>query len=110
MAISITLLLLWFRSHQQTQALLLEAACLATTNTVIPANLKNLGLEHKRRIITVEILNPTELAIAKSKFAKHFMSLAPETINKLVYKEARDILAQQLPSFGVIAEVKVHVT
>jgi hypothetical protein len=110
MAISITLLLLWLRSHRQTQALLLEAASLATTNTVIPANLKNLGLGHKRRIITVEILNTTELAIAKSKFAKHFMGLAPDTINKLVYKEARDILAQQLPSFDVKAEVKVHVT
>jgi hypothetical protein len=110
MAISITLLLLWLRSHQQTQTLLLEAAFLASNNSVIPANLKNLGLEHKKRLITVEILNPTELAIAKSKFAKHFMGLAPDTINKLVYKEARDILAQQLPSFGVEAEVKVHVT
>jgi hypothetical protein len=110
MAISITLLLLWLRSHQKTQTLLLEAAFLASNNSVIPAHLKNLGLEHKKRLITVEILNPTELAIAKSKFAKHFMGLAPDTINKLVYKEARDILAQQLPSFGVEAEVKVHVT
>lgn len=109
-AISITLLLLWLRSHQQTQALLLEAASLATANTVIPANLNKLVMEHKKRVITVEILNPTELAIAKSKFAKHLMSLAPDTINKLVYKEAREILAQQLPTFGVNAEVKIHVT
>jgi hypothetical protein len=109
-AISITLLLLWLRSHQQTQALLLEAASLATTNAVIPDNLTNLVLEHKKRLITVEILNPTELAIAKSKFAKHLMALAPDTINKLVYKEAREILAQQLPTFGVKAEVKIHVT
>jgi hypothetical protein len=85
-------------------------ASLATSNNVIPANVKNLVLEHKKRIITVEILNPTELAIAKSKFAKHLMGLAPDTINKLVYKEARDILAQQLPTFGVNAEVKIHVT
>jgi hypothetical protein len=110
MAISITLLLLWLRSHQQTQALLLEVASLATSNNVIPANVKNLTLEHKKRIITVEILNPTELAIAKSKFAKHLIGLAPDTINKLVYKEAREILAQQLPTFGVNAEVKIHVT
>lgn len=110
MAISITLLLLWLRSHQQTQALLLEVASLASAKTVIPANLNNLVMEHKKRVITVEILNPTELAIAKSKFAKHLMGLAPDTINKLVYKEAREILAQQLPTFGVDAEVKVHVT
>jgi hypothetical protein len=110
MAISITLLLLWLRSHQQTQALLLEVASLASAKTVIPANLSNLVMEHKKRVITVEILNPTELAIAKSKFAKHLMGLAPDTINKLVYKEAREILAQQLPTFGVDAEVKVHVT
>jgi hypothetical protein len=110
MAISVTLLLLWLRSHQQTQALLLEVASLASAKTVIPANLNNLVMEHKKRVITVEILNPTELAIAKSKFAKHLMGLAPDTINKLVYKEAREILAQQLPTFGVNAEVKVHVT
>ena len=110
MAISVTLLLLWLRSHQQTYALLLEVASLASAKTVIPANLSNLVMEHKKRVITVEILNPTELAIAKSKFAKHLMGLAPDTINKLVYKEAREILAQQLPTFGVDAEVKVHVT
>ncbi len=109
-AISVTLLLLWLRSHQQTQTLLLEAASLASANTVIPANLSNLVMERKKRIITVEILNPTELAIAKTKFAKPLIGLAPDTINKLVYKEARDILAQQLPTFGVNAEVKIHVT
>ena len=106
-AVSITLLLLWLRSHRQTQALQLEAAALATTAT--PANLSNLSMEHKKRIITVEILNPTDLAVAKSKFAKPLIRLAPDTIDKMVYKEARDILAKQLPTFGVNAEVKVHV-
>lgn len=109
-AVSITLLVLWLRSHQHTQALLLEAASLGTTNTVIPANLSNLIMERKKRVITVEILNPTELAIAKTKLAKPLMGVAPDTINKLVYKEARDILAEQLPTFGVNADVKVHVT
>jgi hypothetical protein len=110
MAISITLLLLWLRGREQSQALLLEAAALAADNAVIPAKLHKLLIEQNKRIITVEILNPTELAIAKTALAKPFVGLAPDTINKLVYKEARDIIAKQLPSFGVNAEVKIHVT
>ena len=110
MAISAALLLLWQRSRQQTQALLSEAAALAANSSVTPANLSKLLIEKNKRIITVEILNPTELAIAKTPLAKPFVGLAPDTINKLVYKEARDIIADQLPSFGVNAEVKIHVT
>lgn len=110
MAVSVALLLLWQRSHQQTQALLLETAALATNNSVMPAKLSKLLMERNKRIITVEILNPTELAIAKTALAKPFVGIAPDTINKLVYKEARDIIADQLPSFGVNAEVKIHVT
>jgi hypothetical protein len=110
MAISVALLLLWQRSRQQTQALLTEAAALASDNSVIPVKLSKLLMEQNKRIITVEILNPTELAIAKTALAKPFVNLAPGTINKLVYKEARDIIAEQLPSFGVNAEVKIHVT
>lgn len=110
MAVSVALLLLWQRSHQQTQALLLETAALATNNSVMPAKLSKLLMERNKRIITVEILNPTELAIAKTALAKPFVGIAPDTINTLVYKEARDIIADQLPSFGVNAEVKIHVT
>lgn len=110
MAISVALLLLWQRSRQQTQDLLLETAALATDNTIVPARLSKLLMEQNKRIITVEILNPTELAIAKTVLAKPFVGLAPDTINKLVYKEARDIIAEQLPTFGVNAEVKIHVT
>lgn len=109
-AISGTLLFLWLRSHQHTQALLLEATSLGAVNTVIPANLNNIIMARKKRIITVEILNPTELAIAKTKLAKPFIGVAPDTINKLVYKEARDILAKQLITFGVNADVNIHVT
>ena len=107
--ISVVLLLLWLRSLQQTQALL-EAATLTSDDTLIPAILKKSVIAQQKRIITVEILNPTELAIAKSKFAKPLIGLAPDTINKRVYKEARDILAQQLPTFGVNATVSIHVT
>jgi hypothetical protein len=109
-AASITLLLLWLRSRQQTQALLLEVAALTSANKVIPADLNNIVMEHKKRVITVEILNPIELAVAKSAFVTPLMGMSPDTINKFVYKEARDIIAKQLPDFGVNAEVKIHVT
>jgi hypothetical protein len=106
---SITLLLLWLRSRQQTEALQLELAAMATADNIIPANLNNLVMEHKKRVITIEILNPIELAVAKTVFAKALVGMSPETINKLVYKEARDLVAQKLPDFGVNAEVKIHV-
>ncbi len=110
MAISAALLLLWRRSRLQTEILLSQTSALASDNSIIPANLSKLLVEKNKRIITVEILNPTELAIAKTPLAKPFVGMAPDTINKLVYKEAREIIAEQLPSFGVNAEVKIHVT
>lgn len=108
-AISIVLLLLWLRSRKQTQTLLLEASALATASEVIPANLNKLVLDHKKRVITVEILNPIELAVSKTVFARPLVGMSPEAINKIVYRQARDIVAQQLPGFGVTAEVKIHV-
>lgn len=108
-AISIVLLLLWLRSRQQTQALQQEAAALAAASEIIPADLNKLVLDHKKRVITVEILNPIELAVAKTVFARPLVGMSPGAINKLVYNEARDIIAKQLPDFGVNAEVKVHV-
>lgn len=108
-AISITLLLLWIRSRQQTEALRLELAAMAAADNVIPANLNNLVMNHKKRVITIEILNPVELAVAKTVFAKALVGMSPEAINVLVYREARDLVAEKLLDFNVNAEVKIHV-
>lgn len=106
--VSLVLLLLWLRSRKQTQALALEAEALQQASQAIPADLQALMGQQNKRLITVEILNPIELATAKTVFAKPLAGMSPGAINKLVYKEARDIIAQQLPEFGVKAEVSVH--
>lgn len=102
------LLVMWKRSKQQTEALRLESAALQAASNAIPADLDKLLGDQNKRVITVEILNPIELATAKTAFAKPLAGMSPGTINKLVYSEARDIIAQQLPEFGVKAEVNIH--
>lgn len=106
--VSITLFLLWQRSAKQTQALAAEALGLQQASNAIPVDLDKLLGNQNKRIITVEILNPIELATAKTAFAKPLAGMSPGVINKLVYSQARDIIAKQLPDFGVKAEVKVR--
>lgn len=106
--VSLLLFVLWQRSQRQSRALQQETAGLQAASNALPADLNKLLGEQNKRFITVEILNPVELAVNKTFLAKPLVGLLPNTINKLVYAEARDIIAQQLPDFGVKAEVKVH--
>lgn len=106
--LSLVLFLLWQRSAKQTKALVAETEALQQASNAIPADLDALLGEQGKKLITVEILNPIELATAKTVFAKPLAGMSPGAINTLVYKEARDIIAQQLPEFGVKAEVNIH--
>jgi hypothetical protein len=62
----------------------------------------------KNRIITVEILNPLELAASQVKAAGPAGKVAPELIRRQVYSQAVTILKDQLIQQGVEAEVKIH--
>lgn len=106
--ISVILFVLWQRSQKQSLALQQETAGLQAASNALPADLDKLLGKQNKRVITVEILNPIELALDKTFLAKPLVGLSPGTINKIVYSEARDIIAKQLPDFGVNAEVKIH--
>ena len=59
-------------------------------------------------LISVEILNPMELALRESPLARSFGSLAPELVRREVYKEIYQRLCRQLQEQGVVAEVRLH--
>jgi len=62
------------------------------------------------RILTVEILNPLEVAAAQNRFAGIAGSLAPALITKVVYDRAAKLMREELGKFGVEALVEVRST
>ena len=62
-----------------------------------------------RRLITIEILNPIELASQKARAAGLVGSWRPDMITKIVYDAAAKQIASEMVSQGVVAEVQVHV-
>ena len=109
-ALIASLLLLWRRAHQQQRLL----ATLARDQTVLArswnalppdaATLLNTG----GALITIEILNPVELASQESPLAGPLGRVAPGLIRRLVYQRAAEMLRQQLGEHGVQAEVRIH--
>ena len=67
------------------------------------------SLPGEHRFITIEILNPSELARHENKFAPVASAVAPNLLNQIVYAKAAGILREQLAGHGVEADVKVHV-
>ncbi len=61
------------------------------------------------RFISIEILNPSELAKAENRFAPMVSGVAPNLLNQIVYAKAVGILREQLAAQGVEADVKIHV-
>jgi len=59
-------------------------------------------------LISVEILNPMELAVRDSPLAKTFGSLTPDLVRREVYKEVYRRLNLELQEHGVVAEVRLH--
>jgi hypothetical protein len=61
-----------------------------------------------RRIITVEILNPIELAASRGRLAGVAGSLAPGIIRRIVYDQAVRNMRRQMVHEKVIADVRLH--
>jgi hypothetical protein len=97
--LAVTGVQLW-RLRAQLQALVAQAAALSTA----PAPRDGL----KSGLITIEILNPLELAARRSKVFGLVGSLTPDLVRRLVQQETLKILAEELRARGVQAEVKLH--
>jgi hypothetical protein len=61
-----------------------------------------------RRIITIEILNPIELAGSRSRMAGIAGSLIPAVTRRLVYDQALKQIRHDMREHNVIADVRLH--
>jgi hypothetical protein len=62
-----------------------------------------------RRVITIEILNPIELAGTRGRIAGIAGSLAPRITRRIVYDQAMKLVRRQLAEEHVVADVRLHV-
>jgi hypothetical protein len=62
-----------------------------------------------RQIITIEILNPLELAGARGRWAGIAGALLPGLTRRMVHDEAVKLVERQLAAENVRADVRVHV-
>jgi hypothetical protein len=60
-------------------------------------------------VITIEILNPIELAGTRGWWAGIAGSLAPGLTNRVVYDQAINLVRTQLADHDVVADVRLHV-
>lgn len=100
---------LWFSSRKQLKDLNARLDAFGLSPDLNPEEFPTIANSGKKRLITVELLNPMELATKESWIARQFGSLTPALVHKLVYDQARDRVEGQMPNFGAKAEVKVHV-
>jgi hypothetical protein len=62
-----------------------------------------------RRVITIEVLNPIELAATRGRLVGIAGSLAPGITRRLVYDQVLKILRRQLVDERVVADVRLLV-
>lgn len=62
-----------------------------------------------RRLITIEILNPIELAGKRGRLAGIAGSFAPGITRRVVYDQALKLVRTELASHRVVADVRLHV-
>jgi hypothetical protein len=75
-------------------------------NAALPAPASTTG---SRRLITIEILNPIELAGARGRLAGVAGSLAPGITRRIVHEQAVKMVKRQLAAEQVVADVRLHV-
>ncbi len=59
-------------------------------------------------LISIEILNPMELAAKESWVAGVLMHQTPTLVRRLVYQRASQLVREELKKYGVVAEVRQH--
>jgi hypothetical protein len=72
----------------------------------VPAELRQLAREGAS-MLSIRILNPMELAAQKHWMAGVAGRLTPGLVRRIVSQEAAKIVRQELPKYGVVAQVEV---
>lgn len=84
-----------------------ELSALAGARALEGPDVEALLAPERPSLITIEILNPFELAMRESKLAGTFGSLAPALVRQEVLRQATQRVRQQLAEQGVEAEVQL---
>lgn len=102
--------LLWYRSvvRNELAGLRARAASLDPEAGAPPPDIRAIYGDLKGGLLTIEILNPLELAAKESWFAGLFGSLSPALLRRLVYKRAGKITQGMLADFGVDGELGIY--
>lgn len=82
-----------------------QASALASRLGTMPAPMRDTS--GKPMFLTIEILNPVELARKESWFAGAFASLTPTLLKRIVYARTLTIMQDQLLQFDVKADVQI---
>ncbi|MFH5211126.1 hypothetical protein ACHIPZ_23375 [Antrihabitans sp. NCIMB 15449] len=98
-----------FKRMRRHNAELAAAVAATTAKAARPLATEPVFAEMKERRITIEILNPIELAATQSRFSGIAGAVAPDLLRKVVYDRAAAIVREQFVEQGVKADVKVQV-
>jgi hypothetical protein len=90
------------------KAMRIELAQL-TPNEALPPQLEKTFAAGRKRLLTVEILNPLELATAHNRLANIAGGIAPAAVRAIVYDQAAKITKEELAKQRVDADVRVYV-
>lgn len=106
------ILLSWLAVRQQhaqrtLKTLRLDTKELAPLHAELGPQLRKELAEARDRVLSIEILNPLEVAAKQSWVAGQFGALAPDLIRREVYRQARDILEEQLGEYGIEPRVRL---
>jgi hypothetical protein len=99
------------RMKQQQQlldTLLQDQQALNAAWNALPPDAVQLAAVGATSFISLEILNPVELASKESSFAGPLGNIAPGLLRKIVYQRAAAIIREDLVKHGVQAEVRIH--
>lgn len=95
----------FLRLRREIAALRARSQSLSQTPGV-PAELAKMAREGAA-LLSIRILNPMELAAQKHWLAGAAGRITPRIVRNIVCQEAAKIVSQELPKYGVVAEVKV---
>lgn len=103
----------WLLHRLRQQQLLLDTLlrdqqALDTAWNALPPDAAELAGAGSSSFVSIEILNPVELASKESSFAGPLGNIAPGLLRKIVYQRAVAIIREDLLKHGVQADVKIH--
>jgi hypothetical protein len=103
-------LLLWRQFRQRQELGVLQTRCeeLGAGVRALPADAQALLTPERPLLLSIEILNPMQVAAQQSRFADTFGSLTPALVRRIVYERAVDIVKQEVLKHGLEAEVRLH--